>query len=607
MQTIRIKSVAFLMMITTFHLQSASGEEEGVSTPVQSPIEASNPADAGQEVIVAGPQLADLPDTPAAKPSQSVTVNLINRLVQKGVLTQEEAAEMIEQAKVDAERAKNEAELAAIIPPVPTAEEELSINYIPDFVRNQMRDQIQQELMARAREEQWGDHAEPAWTSKIRPFGDIRVRSENVVFPDGNANAGEFPDFNKINNGDPHDLSIFNPNFAPQINSDRDRQRMRVRARAGAEITLGEGFDAGMRLATGDSNSPVSPNQTLGGSGGNFSKYSVWLDRSFLRYDAGPGNGDEELDFLLGRFDNPFYSSEVQWDGDLGFDGLAMRGKVRIQDNISTFFTAGYFPIYNTDYSFASNQPSKFASNDKWLTGAQLGIDWKIQDDLNVKLAAAYYDFSNIRGQLSSPYIPLSTKDAGDTDASRPGFSQHGNTYIALRNIDNSTLANQNGDLYQYQYFGLASAFRDLSLTGRIDYDHFDPVRISLTGEFIKNLAFDANPVTAIGNRNITSGNYEGGDTAWFMSLIVGRAALEKFGDWQTSLGYRYVESDAVVDGFADSDFGGGGTNVMGYTLGADMALSKDVRCGFRWLSSDEVAGPPLSVDTIQFDINAKF
>ena len=88
---------------------------------------------------------------------------------------------------------------------------------------------------------------------------------------------------------------------------------------------------------------------------------------------------------------------------------------------------------------------------------------------------------------------------------------------------------------------------------------------------------------------------------------MLGRPALEKFGDWSVSLGYRYVESDAVVDAFTDSDFGGGGTNVKGFTLGGTMAITPDVRAAIRWMSSDEIAGPPLKSDILQLDLNARF
>lgn len=569
-------------------------------------------ADAAPDPTAESPLASDLPvdpAPPAAAPTTNVTINLINRLVQKGILTQAEAAEMIQQAQTDASTAAARIDLPPI-PPEPTPADEMRVTYIPEVVRNQMRDEIKQDLMAQARKEEWSEPAAPSWTSKFRPFGDLRVRSDSTFFPDGNDTTGAFPNFNAINSSAPYDLASLN--YAPQYNVDTDRYRMRLRARIGTEILLGDGFNAGLRLATGDSNGPTSTNQTLGGSGGNFSKYAIWLDRAFVGYTFGPGDGDDAT-ILLGRFDNPFFSSEVQWDEDIGFDGLALRGKARINDCSSAFFTAGYFPVYNTDFNFASNQPTKFDSTDKWLTGVQLGIDWKFADDLTAKIGVAYYDFDGISGEFSTPFIPLSDKDAGDTDTTRPAFAQRGNTYMALRDINNSTAANDYGRKYQYQYFGLASEFRNLTVTGRLDYDHYAPVRLSLLGEITKNLAFDSSAIggIAVNNRapetNGNLGSFDGGDLAWNLSFIIGNPALEKLGDWQASFGYRYVESDAVVDGFTDSDFGGGGTNVQGFTLGGNFAISKNVKAGLRWMSADEVAGPPLASDVLMIDLNAKF
>ena len=608
MQTSRIPSI--LAATSILLIQPTMANEEA-------PVE-SAPANAGDESspdpTIDLPLSTDLPerkDVVPPTPTSNATINLINRLVQKGILTQAEAAEMIQQAEADAAKvAGNTKAEAPPLPAEPSPEEEATITYIPEVVRNQMRDQIQQELLAQAREEKWSDKATPDWTSKFRLFGDIRVRSENTMFPNSNAPADFFPNFNSINIGAPYDASISNTQMYPQYNVDQDRHRTRLRARVGTDVSLGDGFNAGVRIATGESNSPTSPNQTFGASGGNFSKYSLWLDRAFISYDAGPGDG-EELTFLGGRFDNPFMSTEIMWDEDIGFDGLALRGKVRMTDEVSTFFSGGYFPVYNTDFNFASNQTAKFESTDKWLSGAQFGIEWKIATDLTAKVSIAYYDYSNIQGQLSEKYIPLTDKDTGSTDSLRPSFAQRGNTYIPLRNIDNSTADNDFGNKYQYQYYGLASEFRNITGNVRIDYDGFDdlsssPIRISLIGEVIKNIAFDANKDTAINNFG-TGDNYEGGDEAWNLAFMVGNPALESFGDWQASLGYRYVESDAVLDAFADSDFGGGGTNVKGFTLSGTMALSKAVRCSLRWMSADEVAGPPLSSDILQIDLNAKF
>lgn len=558
------------------------------------------------EVPIQEPQAGALPEGP----SQNATVNLISALVKKGILTQAEAVALVQQSEQEAAVAQAQAQ-AAVAPPIDPSGHR--VTYIPEVVKKEMRDQIQQELMAQAAEENWGADDTPDWISRVEPFGDIRVRSENLFFPDGNANTGQFPNFDAINSGSPFNTA--GNLFSPQYNVDEDRYRPRLRARGGAAIMLGDGFNAGFRVATGSSNAPTSLNQTLGGNGGNFSKYQIWLDRAFFTYDAGPGDG-EELLFMFGRFDNPFFSSEVQWDNDVGFDGLAARGRVKVNDCLHMFGTAGVFPVFNTALNYATNQPSKFESNDKWLYGSQIGIEWKIDDDWSAKVGLAYYDFQDIEGKLSSPFVPLTASDAGDTDASRPGFAQRGNTYFPIRNIT-PTAANNFGSINQFQYYGLATPFRNISLTARVDYDAWNPIRVSMLAEVIKNVAFDRRGLNRNAVNNLSddpdgisgplSGSYEGGDMAWYCDFQIGKPKLEAFGDWMVSLGYRYVESDSVVDGFADSNFGGGGTNVKGFHVGGQMALTPNVRAGVRWLSSDEIAGPPLQADTLQVDLNAKF
>jgi hypothetical protein len=52
---------------------------------------------------------------------------------------------------------------------------------------------------------------------------------------------------------------------------------------------MGDSFSAGLRIATGENSSPVSPNQSLGlanQQGGQFSKYAI-CDRAFLKWEAG--------------------------------------------------------------------------------------------------------------------------------------------------------------------------------------------------------------------------------------------------------------------------------------------------------------------------------
>ncbi|MFN0127395.1 MAG: putative porin [Verrucomicrobiales bacterium] len=636
----------------------AGSPEDAARDPAPPPAPASGDSD-GE----AGMPAADLFEPPDLEknlatpqvvvPTQNVTINLITRLMQRGVLTRGDAVELIQQAEGDAAIARANAEAARAAEALPLAEESISVTYIPESVRMQMRDEIKQDVLNEMRHEKYFTvDGRDGWPSRIQLFGDLRLRYDYLSYPEGNDNTGAFPNFNAINTGAPFDTAGLV--FAPQYNVDQDRNRFRIRFRLGADLDLDDGFSGGFRIATGDSNSPTSTNQSIGlasgGQGGQFSKYAIWLDRAFLKYEwesnpepagASPATSDPKsaidpkapvtpepaprvyprvyASATAGRFDSPFQSTEIIFDEDLGFDGLALHGRARFNRYFQPFVTLGAFPIFNTDLNFSSNQPVKFDSTDKYLYAVQGGTDVSFTPKAKLKLAAAYYNFHNVEGRLSDPYVPLSASDAGNTDTTRPSFAQKGNTYRPLRNIIPDA-TNGFGTTNQWQYFGLATEFRNVALTGRLDLDYFEPVRISLVGEYIKNTAFDKEDIEAIAVNNrgplpigpdgTPTGEiapFEGTDTAWSLGLKFGHPALEKRGAWQAGIAYRYIGSDAVIDGFNDSEFGGGGSNVEGWALGAAVAISPRVSLGFQWMSADEIAGPPLQSDLFQFDLRAKF
>ncbi|MEP6669129.1 MAG: putative porin [Chthoniobacter sp.] len=582
--------------------------------------------------LLARADAAREPITGSTGPSQNVTVNLINRLVERGVLTKQDSQDLIRLAEEDAAVAHaqaatvqhdvaiaREAAQAAVQQTAPPmTDDQVRVTYIPESVKAQMRDEIKEEVLAKARAENWAaPNSVPDWVPRFRVAGDIRVRYEGVFFPGGNDNTGAFPIFNAINAGAPFDVA--GTVFSPQNNVDQSRNRFRIRTRLGAEISMGEGFTVGLRIGSGQDNSPVTENQSLGlannAQGGNFSKYQVWIDRAFLKYETG-GQTNKNLAVTVGRMENPFWDpTSMIWSRDLGFDGVAIQAKYEVAKGITPFFNGGAFPVFNTDFNFATNNPSKFRSEDKYLYGAQLGTNLKISKDLSAKVAGQYYYFYNTQGKLSDPFTPLTAQDAGNTDDSRPSFAQNGNTYMALRNITPDA-TNGFGTTNQFQYFGLASSFHELAFSGQIDYNRFEPAQISLYGQWVKNLALDrpyANSI-AVNNRGPNTaiggvGAYSGGDTAWNIGIRVGKPAMEKFGDWNVGIDYRHVESDAVIDGFTDADFGAPlyGTNLKGYTLRGNLALSRNVWLGVWWMSADSIVGPPFKSDVLQVDINGKF
>jgi hypothetical protein len=284
-------------------------------------------------------------------------------------------------------------------------------------------------------------------------------------------------------------------------------------------------------------------------------------------------------------------------------------------DSVKPFIVAGLFPVFNTDLNFATDNAAKFPSYDKWLDAVQAGVAWNAGADFNFKAAAALYYYKNMEGQLSTPFTPLTSSDAGNTDASRPSFAQNGNTYMELRDIVPGPL-NNNGTIDQFQYFGLATPFHEIAFTSRLDYNHFEPFQISLTGEFVENKAFNAQTIAALAVNNLgpapSSGGaapFIGGNKGWNVNLKIGDAVLQQGGDWSLGLGYRYLESDAVVDAFTDSDFGGdlAGTNLKGFTVAGSLALAPGIILETQWMSASAIAGPTYKNDHLLFDINAKF
>ena len=606
------------------------------ATPAAARSAAASPPPPPAPTAAAAPPGTDLLPAPGAAPrptaslSENVTINLINRLVQRGALTQQDATDLIRLAEQDAQIARGQAQAlaetqaavqqqAAAPAAPPVAADEYRVTYVPETVKDQIRDQLKDEVLAQARKENWAAPNEiPEWTKRVKFFGDIRTQYQGYYFPSGNDITGVFPNFAAINAGQPYNIGNNNPVPPPYLDVNQNRNRYLLRARIGFDIELEDGFSAGFRMATGQTNSPVSTNQAVGavgglgsniGTGGNFSLYSLWMDRAFIKYQtsADPNNN---MSFFFGRFDNPFStSSELMWDEDVGFDGIAMKARFQPNNDGTTFFASGgAFPIFNTDLNFPNNSPTKQSSTDKYMYAAQVGVEFKPADKIEAKFAAAYYYFQNVSGQLSTPMDTPNANVVGSTDNRRPSFAQKGNTYMALRNITKDA-SNNNGTIDQFQYYGLASSFRNLTFNGRVDFNYYQTLQVSLLGEYVDNLAFNKSAINAmaVNNRDGGTGNFNGSGTAWYLGLRAGSPALQQRGDWFTTLSYRYLGSDSVIDAFTDSNFGGGGTNMQGYTLAAAMAISKSARMGISWMSANQITGPTFKADVFMFDLSVRF
>ncbi len=551
----------------------------------------------------------------AAAPSPDAMTNLIRLLVAKGTLTQADGDALLAQAQSEAVAAR-----AALIPPPPPPPPAgaVRVAHVPETVRAQIRDEIRQEIMAQAATEGWvtKGQAAPEWTRKVRLFGDVRVRSQSDLY--SKLNSDQIIDIGRLNGNGPVDLAqLSSYDF---LNSRKDRvNRLRLRARLGIEANVLEGVTVGAQLGTGDDNSPISENVSLAGG---FAKRDVWLDTAFLRIEP-----TRWARLTFGRFDNPFSSTDILYDNDLRFDGVAARVAYDgvTGEGSSVSLTGGAFPIDNGASNYPANSTTKLNYPSKWLFAGELAYRGDVTDDISVRASAGFHSFKNVQGRLSEP-CNLDTGNFCSTDGLTPTSLRKGNTVFTIRNL----VANSTG-VYP-QLFGLKFDYDilDLNLSTRVKIS--DEVGARLSGNYIKNLgfkkkdicsglydsdkAFLVEPFNNYGNdgnanrhvctkTNPTS--FIGGDTAWLVNARIGHDQVDKQGSWSAFAEYRYVESDAVLDAFTDSDFHLGGTNAKGYILGGEYGLRDGLAIGARWLSSNEIAGEKLAIDVLQIDLRARF
>ncbi len=516
-------------------------------------------------------------EAPALDEVRNTVINLLEALVQKGVMTREQAEAMVASAQSKAatdakSRADQEASEAGAV----------RVTYVPEAVQKriseqvsaQIKDDVTKQVMAQAQADGWGvPGALPEWIKGVKLYGDVRARAEGNLYASDNA-LNTYLDFNTVNDRG----GIGRAAEAALLNTAEDRNRLVGRVRSGLTAQLGNSFSLDMRLATGNVRSPVSTNQTLGNYGG---RWTVNVDKAALLWNPINDGRDREIDLRFGRFSNPFATTgELLWDNDVTFEGLAatyaldLFGHDPARMERSLFLTVGAFPL----------QEVELRNDDKWLYAAQLGGELAFGSQSRLRLAAAYYDYRNITGVRN-------TLDSTLFDFTAPRFLQKGNTLFDIRN-DNDTSTN---------LFALAGEYQIANANLMLDLG-FGATHVVLGAEYVTNLGWDSQDVFALTNTAI-----EERTDGYEATLTVGRPTLSAPWHWRAFVAYRYLERDAVLDAFMDSDFHLGGTDAKGYQLGFDLGLSRGMWLRLRYLTANEIDGPPLGIDVWQLDLNGSF
>jgi hypothetical protein len=547
-----------------------------------------------------------------AAPSTSVTINLIHMMVKKGLLTQSDADGLLAQAQADA--AKAQATAAAANDGAQPGD--VRVPYVSPGVRNQIRDEVKQEVIAQAKSEHWAEpNAMPEWLDRISWSGDIRVRDESWFY--SRRNDPNFINYAALNSNGPYDVNAGTNQLPPPfINSQQNRTNMlRLQAHMGMSIKLGDTITAGIRIGTGGDDSPVSTTQTLGGG---LTKKDLWLDQAWIQWKPNDWSA-----VIAGRMPDPFFVTDLMYSSELNFDGVAGHFDVPFGDHLGAFATVGMFPMSFTGNDTPTNAGGGLknkSDNDKWMAAAQIGATWQFSDDMQWKVALSYFDFDNMRGSLSDPCPLYLGVNYCSTDASVPAFMQKGNTVFTLRDIVPDP--NNPSNYAQPQFVGLSYNYRVMDLNNQFDFK-IGGTPIRLQADYERNMAYHARsafrypdglgqPVNnyqagPVVDGQATVGQYKSGPVGWMVRGIVGNPHPMAANEWNVALGYKYLQPDATLDGLTDPNFHLGGTNAKGFIFTADYGIAERTWLSARYFNAKEIYGPPLAIDVLQLEINSKF
>jgi hypothetical protein len=397
--------------------------------------------------------------------------------------------------------------------------------------------------------------------------GDLRLRGEPIL-------------------GGPKDQSL-------------DRTRARFRARLNFNADLGEQFKAGLTLASGDVNDPISTNQTLGGF---YTRKAIALDQAFLTYTP---SAFKPLTLTGGKFRYPWVNTELTWDKDLNPEGFAQK----LDFNFNSSPVLKGISLVGFELPFAEVARAEATNKSivqSVMYGGQLQTRWRFGPRVKFSAYSAFYDFHGTdaialalaRASSKNPQTPLSgavplqaggnvVQNSIVTTTSTNVVTVNGTNYpTGVTTITNAQFASK---------FGL---FDNIA---RFDIDTGN-VRLPLTfiGDFVQNIEACANLSHILGAPGDSASlTYKQTTSApcnraerrgYWLEARVGR--LQKKGDWQSGYTRIFIDREAVLGNFNYSDIRQG-TNVTEHRFDVFYQVQNSVQLGFTAL-----IGRPIGISS---------
>jgi len=344
-----------------------------------------------------------------------------------------------------------------------------------------------------------------------------------------------------------------NSNITDTLTAGWTMNGLRSRARLGVEFgdPKTSMLIGGIRLATGENPNPTVSVMPLGSM---FQAGSFGLDQAWIAIR--PFKNRERLSIILGRMPNPqwrgsvgTFRSEMIWDNDINPAGVAIKALVVDAGTHDLPIKVDNVLAY---YQVQETLDNRFVG----LTG----VTYLLMDQLKVvatkyvTAAVTFYDWERLNNGLSSPGIdPTGVSTQAPTNATLIGPSFNpGNGQYAY------------GPQQAYGFY--ADSFRILNPTVELDlpivYPKLGSPEIYLLADYAHNFSTVKGAADGVG---VTVGARVGD--------YADDSRLNPLNAWFT---YRYVDPDATISAFADSDLGAG-TDYRGFGTGVNYRITRNL------------------------------
>jgi hypothetical protein len=224
-----------------------------------------------------------------------------------------------------------------------------------------------------------------SWAERTVVSGDVRIRQERVQVEDRSPEQTQ------------------------------SRQRYRARLAAVSQVT--PTVEAGIRVASGNSNDVRSTNQDMNNY---FVKKDLWLDRAYINWHPENVPG---LKIIGGRMAQPWVKvaeSEMIWDNDINPEGVAAQYNRKFGDT-NLFGSGGVFTVKDN----VTGSGPEF-NNDLRMYYAQLGANLFPGEDYKLTLGGSVFHY--FKDEFGVPGAPGSVGN--------PGLEANGNSSTQFQLYD---------------------------------------------------------------------------------------------------------------------------------------------------------------------------